>query len=361
MREAIGGSQLLLIVVTILIVTMLLLAGSIGYTKAFKARNAILNIVQSNGSYGQDAATFMEKTDAEEEIATLLQDMGYNVKIGSSNGCRKEKEFQSIQGDDSAISSFSCWQSQQYNFSIYTIYDNNGGMHYGIETYMYFELPLFGRTDIFSFPLYAETYNFKKTEHGNDQHPNTSGDDDKNDDNSGTTTNPGQFEGCKFYNTEYCEKLKEANEKTIINKNYTTGTDVIQNFNYKLSDDRKSFTVTVELNPKYTAKTYEFKKGNDDYASSDSKTKNFFDVVMGTTYNVCTRVTTSDETKKVQQSCINVYVKPVSEPVCKQVSGCACNLNSGLLTGDVILECTYPDGTHERKIVSHCTGTCGPR
>ena len=63
MREAIGGSQLLLIIITIFIVVMMLLAGSIGYTKAFKARNGILNIVQSHGAYGENAETVMTKND----------------------------------------------------------------------------------------------------------------------------------------------------------------------------------------------------------------------------------------------------------------------------------------------------------
>lgn len=165
MREAIGGSQLLLIVVTIFIVTMMLLAGSIGYTKAFKARNAILNIVQSHGAYGEDAVTLMAKNNgvAEEEIVNLLNNMGYNVTIGSSNGCKRLDELK----NNSSLSEVSCWKSSQYNFSVYSMLDEaNGTWRYGVETYMYFELPLFGKTDLFSFPLYADSYSYFKSEGG---------------------------------------------------------------------------------------------------------------------------------------------------------------------------------------------------
>ena len=183
MREAIGGSQLLLIIVTIFIVTMMLLAGSIGYTKAFKARNAILNIVQSHGAYGQDAVTLMAKNDgeAEEEILNLLNNMGYNVTIGSSSGCKKLDELQ----DNTSLKDVECWHSNQYNFSVYSMLDSeNGTWRYGVETYMYFELPLFGKNDIFSFPLYADSYTFFKTE--------GSGAGDNNSDNN----DDGRFDNC---------------------------------------------------------------------------------------------------------------------------------------------------------------------
>lgn len=162
MREAIGGSQLLLIVVTIFIVVMMLLAGSIGYTKAFKARNAILNIVQTHGAYGENAVTLMAKNggEAESEIATILNDMGYNVSIGSSKGCKRLDELK----NSSSVSNVECWKSNQYNFSVYSMYDAQGNMRYAVETYMYFELPLFGKTDLFSFPLYADSYTFFKVE-----------------------------------------------------------------------------------------------------------------------------------------------------------------------------------------------------
>lgn len=160
MREAIGGTQLLLIVMTIFVVTMMLLAGSIGYTKAFKARNAILNIVQSHGAYGKDAPTVMASDGIEDEIATLLNEMGYHTKIGTTGACKNYDKLRNQYGNENVTKS----ENQNYNFCVYSMIDGQGNRLYGVETYMYFELPLFGRTDILSFPLYADSYTFFKVE-----------------------------------------------------------------------------------------------------------------------------------------------------------------------------------------------------
>ena len=153
MREAIGGSQLLMIIITLVIVIMTLLAGSIGYTKAFKARNAIVNIVQKNGGYGISADKVLN--DSKDEIVEVLKDMGYKTSIGSNRNCT-----------DRNAEKYSLYEVQKdynYNFCVYRFIDKEtGSQHYGIETYMYFELPLFGRNDMFSFPIYGDTYTFFK-------------------------------------------------------------------------------------------------------------------------------------------------------------------------------------------------------
>ena len=147
MREAIGGSQLLMIVITLIIIIMMLLAGSIGYTKAFKARNAVLNIVQKNGGYGISVDKVLETS--EKEIVDVLKDMGYKTSIGSNNKC-------SDRGTDQVA------KDTNYNFCIYQFTDEYGNQHYGVETYMYFELPIFGRNDMFAIPIYGDTYTFYK-------------------------------------------------------------------------------------------------------------------------------------------------------------------------------------------------------
>ena len=56
----------------------------------------------------------------------------------------------------------------------------NGTWRYGVETYMYFELPLFGKTDLFSFPLYADSYSYFKSEGGGtNNNPDNNIDNDK--------------------------------------------------------------------------------------------------------------------------------------------------------------------------------------
>ena len=153
MREAIGNTHILFIVIVIIVVIMMLISGSISYSKAFKARNAILNIVQENAQYGDTAEKILHKS--EEEIGLILGDMGYKTTIGSNHSCASPSKHKEKLIDYA--------KSPNYNFCIYHFGESTtGNEFYGIETYMYFELPVFGRNDRFSFPIFGETYMFYK-------------------------------------------------------------------------------------------------------------------------------------------------------------------------------------------------------
>lgn len=151
MREAIGNTHILFIVIVIIVVIMMLISGSISYSKAFKARNAILNIVQENAQYDDSAEMVLHKS--EEEIGLILGDMGYKTTIGSNHSCANPSKHRDKLIDYA--------KSPNYNFCIYHFRDGDN-QFYGIETYMYFELPVFGRNDRFSFPIFGETYMFYK-------------------------------------------------------------------------------------------------------------------------------------------------------------------------------------------------------
>lgn len=153
MREAIGGSQLLFIVITIIIVLMLLLAGSIGYTKAFKARNGIVNLVQEYGGYDISPSAILANSDFDQEVGKLLTDMGYKTSVGNRNCSCKESSVYSCEVDSST----------NYNFCLYRYTDNEtGNQYYTVKTFMYFELPVFGRNNMFAIPITGDTYTFFK-------------------------------------------------------------------------------------------------------------------------------------------------------------------------------------------------------
>lgn len=151
MRESIGGTQVLMICVTILLVMIVVLSASIGYTKAFKARNGLINLVQKYAKYGDSVNTISEKIHG--EAGTLLQDMGYMVSSGSGRNCTDR--------DSQKYDDYEMVKDKNYNFCIYRYADEQGNQYYGVETYMYFELPIFGTNDRFSFPLYGETFTFR--------------------------------------------------------------------------------------------------------------------------------------------------------------------------------------------------------
>lgn len=155
LRESIGGSQILIISVSILLIMIIVLSASIGYTKAFKARNAILNIVQKYGDYDKSVESVME--DASDEIYETLKNMGYMVSAGSNKKCHNRENTAYTYVDGEAV-----YQDQNYKYCIYHFEDEDGNRHYGVQTYMYFELPIFGRNDRFSFPIYGDTYTYFK-------------------------------------------------------------------------------------------------------------------------------------------------------------------------------------------------------
>lgn len=148
MRESIGGAQVLMICVTILLVIIVLLSASIGYTKAFKARNAIINIIEKHAAYGDNATTVLNY--AEKEIGDILDKMGYKVSAGTKRSCNNRPKAKTSA------------KSTNYNYCLYQYEDSNGNYYYGIETYMYFEIPLFGENDRFVFPIYGDTNLFTK-------------------------------------------------------------------------------------------------------------------------------------------------------------------------------------------------------
>lgn len=144
-----------MISVVILLIMIIVLSASIGYTKAFKARNAILNIVQKYGDYDKSVEKVME--DASEEIYETLKNMGYMVSAGANKKCpnRSSESYKIVEDEQ-------IYQDQNYKFCVYHFEDNDGNRHYGVQTYMYFELPIFGKNDRFSFPIYGDTYTFFK-------------------------------------------------------------------------------------------------------------------------------------------------------------------------------------------------------
>ncbi len=153
MRESIGGAQVLMICVTILLVIIVVLSASIGYTKAFKARNGLVNLVQKYAKYDDSASNVLNNQNFRDEAGDLLQNMGYMVSAGSRRACTNR--------NSDKYKTYEVQKDQFFNYCIYRYEDEQGNQHYGVETYMYFELPIFGTNDRFSFPLYGETFTFR--------------------------------------------------------------------------------------------------------------------------------------------------------------------------------------------------------
>ena len=77
MREAFGGSWLLGFVALFIVLFSAYLAVSINYTKAFKAKNKIINIIEQNEGMSKSVGDVRNKTDEELNKGKTTEDKIY--------------------------------------------------------------------------------------------------------------------------------------------------------------------------------------------------------------------------------------------------------------------------------------------
>ncbi len=128
MREATGQASLMNIMLTIIGVIILLLAGSIAYSKAFRVKNKIIDIIEKNNVYDGDARIIIDEA---------LLDIGYRLRdssISMTEMCHSNDGYTLIQS----------WQSNY----LYCVYKSNNSTseeyYYKVVTFMYFDLPVIG-------------------------------------------------------------------------------------------------------------------------------------------------------------------------------------------------------------------------
>lgn len=99
MREAIGSTWLIGIVITFIAIFSGFLAYSISYTKAFRVKNEIINIIEKNEGFTESNidltnvsdATLRDQTSTEARAFRFIKSIGYNHSMfdGASNPCRE--------------------------------------------------------------------------------------------------------------------------------------------------------------------------------------------------------------------------------------------------------------------------------
>ena len=102
MREAIGGTWLLGFVVLFIVLFSAYLAISINYTKAFKVKNKIINIIEENEGFTTSIGDVSTKTDdelrdsvkTEDKIYAYLKSIGYATTKVSESKCPNNKVYQ---------------------------------------------------------------------------------------------------------------------------------------------------------------------------------------------------------------------------------------------------------------------------
>ncbi len=143
MREAIGGTWIFSIVIVFIVLFTSFLAISVNYSKAFKVKNGIVNIIEKRE--GISDATV-------DEISDYLNSVGYLVY----SSC---PDYVASQSNESAHGfEASNTNSRKFKYCIARTEDTSGNIkktYYKVTVFFRVDLPIMG--EIFTFPVTGET------------------------------------------------------------------------------------------------------------------------------------------------------------------------------------------------------------
>lgn len=144
MREAVGNSLVMGMVAAIIGIIMIFFVGSISYSKAYKVKNKIINIIEENNGWNTEKM--------EDNIDDYLREVGYQVGAGA--GLAECKS--SGRANETVVYTPN---DTGYNYCVIK-YCQNGqkNCYYKVITYMRFEFPVIG--SILEFPVKGETKTF---------------------------------------------------------------------------------------------------------------------------------------------------------------------------------------------------------
>lgn len=130
MKEAIGTSSVFNLIMIFTAIFIALLVGSIAYSKGFKIRNRVINIVEKYRGYNDSAIA---------EIDENLGVIGYRI---AKRSCPTRDNAKLLP------------QKSDYRYCVYE-YQTEKGKYYGITVFIHFDIPLVGGW--MELPLYGES------------------------------------------------------------------------------------------------------------------------------------------------------------------------------------------------------------
>lgn len=133
MKEAIGTSYVFTLVITFVGILIAMFVGSIAYTKGFKVRNKIIDIIDKNEGYNYKVG------GTEKQIEQSLASIGYRIV---DKDCPTKKGATSISKSD-------------YRYCVYEYTNEEKGTYYGVTVFIHFDIPLIG--NFVEIPIYGES------------------------------------------------------------------------------------------------------------------------------------------------------------------------------------------------------------
>lgn len=135
MKAATGNALLMNIIITFLVVVLGVLVASITYTKAFRVKNRIVEVIENyEGDFDN------HESDIRNDITNSLDSVGYRLK--GTSAC---KDIDISNGDV---------EGKDYYYCIYKKTTGRGN-YYKVVSYMYLDLPVIG--DYLVLPVSGET------------------------------------------------------------------------------------------------------------------------------------------------------------------------------------------------------------
>ena len=138
MKEAFGTAYVVNFVIIFVILFIFFFVAGMSYTKAFKIKNRIVDIIEENECYSEDATC-----TSKEQIDKILSDAGYRV-TKSIPDCK--------QIDNAKLLTTT---TKDFNYCVYKVDTTSKGSYYKAAAFMYYEIPVIGVH--MQFPVYGET------------------------------------------------------------------------------------------------------------------------------------------------------------------------------------------------------------
>ena len=158
MREAIGTSYVVGFIITFFVLFIFVFLATLSYTKAFKVKNKIVDIIEQYDGNVVDTANQLKK-NPQNDINKKLKQIGY--RVSDKKTCKKNGRYEGNAFRNNSVQEISKKETSSYHYCIYQVQTSKGN-YYGVVTYIYFDIPIIGAT--VEIPVYGETKVFTKIE-----------------------------------------------------------------------------------------------------------------------------------------------------------------------------------------------------
>lgn len=160
MNEAVGNAALFNLAIVFVVILIAFFVGSLSYSKAYKVKNKIVEEIEKQGEYAEDATKAYSL--ALPEINEWLDSGNAGKGIGYRKNTNPGLNNVNNCGSGNLVN-----QTSNYEYCVYIIDTCSGktdtarcGVYYKVTTYMYFDIPII--SDIIKIPVSSETMTFTK-------------------------------------------------------------------------------------------------------------------------------------------------------------------------------------------------------